>query len=187
MCLQGIFASMENIFTVPDRNEVSAGNQTIFDTLKKSIGFVPNLYANFAFSDEALNTFLTAQGSKSSLTGKEKEIINLVVSQVNDCEYCLSAHSKFASMNGFSDEQIMEIRGGHASFDSKYDALVKLAKSVAANKGHAEPEIVENFLSNGYTKGSIIDVIMLTGLRIITNYVYAMTNPTIDFPAVKAL
>ncbi|TFF35489.1 carboxymuconolactone decarboxylase family protein [Mucilaginibacter psychrotolerans] len=178
---------MENIFNVPDRNEVSAANQTIFDTLKKSLGFVPNLYANFAYSDDALSAFLAAQGAKSSLTGKEKEIVNLVVSQVNTCVYCLSAHSKFAKMNGFSDEQIMEIRSGSASFDPKYDALAKLAKSIAENKGQAAPAIVENFLNQGYSKGSIIDVVMLAGLRIITNYVYALTSPPVDFPAVPAL
>ncbi|GGA96238.1 carboxymuconolactone decarboxylase family protein [Mucilaginibacter rubeus] len=85
---------METTFNVPERNEVSEANQAIFDTLSKSIGFVPNLYANFAYSNNALATFLAAQGAKTSLTGKEKEIVNLIVSQVNTCEYCLAAHSK---------------------------------------------------------------------------------------------
>lgn len=178
---------MENMFSVPERNEVSEANQSIFDNLKKSLGFVPNLYANFAYSDNALAVFLAAQNGKSSLSSKEKEIVNLVVSQVNTCEYCLSAHSKFAKMNGFSDEQILEIRGGRASFDPKYDALSKLSKSVAENKGHADPSVVEKFLSQGYSKGALVDVIMLTGLRIITNYVFALTNPPVDFPAVPQL
>ncbi|GAA4318054.1 peroxidase-related enzyme [Mucilaginibacter gynuensis] len=178
---------MENIFTVPERNQVSEGDQAIFDTLQKSLGFVPNLYANFAYSEHALSAFLTAQGAKSSLSNKEKEIVNLVVSQVNNCEYCLSAHSKFAKMNGFSDEQIIGIRKGEASFDPKFDALVKLAKSIAENQGHADAETVKAFLAQGYSKGTVIDVIFLTGLRIITNYVYALTKPTVDFPAVPAI
>lgn len=178
---------METTFNVPGRNEVSEANQTIFDTLSKSIGFVPNLYANFAYSDNALSAFLAAQGAKTSLTGKEKEIVNLIVSQVNTCVYCLSAHTKFAKMNGFTDEQIMEIRGGQASFDARYDALVKLAKSIAENKGHADTAVVDTFIAQGYSKGSVIDVILLAGLRIITNYVYALTNPPVDFPSVPSL
>ncbi|MFD0764583.1 carboxymuconolactone decarboxylase family protein [Mucilaginibacter lutimaris] len=178
---------MKTTFSVPERNQVSEANQTIFDTLQKSLGFVPNLYASFASSDHALSAFLNAQGAKTSLTGKEKEIVNLIVSQVNNCVYCLSAHTKFAKMNGFTDEQILEIRSGAASFDPKYDALVKLAKSIAENKGHASPEAIDAFTDQGYSTGSIIDVIMLAGLRIITNYVYAMTNPTVDFPSVPEL
>jgi AhpD family alkylhydroperoxidase len=181
------FTPMETTFNVLGRNEVSATNQTIFDTLSKSIGFVPNLYANFANSDNALSAFLTAQGAKTSLTGKEKEIANLIVSQVNTCEYCLSAHTKFAKMNGFSDEQVLEIRRGQVSFDSKYDALVKLAKSIAENKGHVGANAIDTFIAQGYSKENLIDVIMLAGLRIITNYVYAVTQPPVDFPAVPEL
>ncbi|SDH36005.1 hypothetical protein ACRQ5D_32765 [Mucilaginibacter sp. P25] len=63
---------METTFNVPGRNEVSAANQAIFDTLIKAIGFVPNLYANFAYSGDALSAFLTIQGAKTSLTIKKK-------------------------------------------------------------------------------------------------------------------
>jgi AhpD family alkylhydroperoxidase len=44
--------------------------------------------------------------SKSSLRAKEKEVINLVVSQVNSCDYCLEAHKALGKMSGFSGEQV---------------------------------------------------------------------------------
>ncbi|MEM9720778.1 MAG: carboxymuconolactone decarboxylase family protein, partial [Bacteroidota bacterium] len=37
------------IFHVPTREEVSESNQHIFDQLKKAVGFVPNLYATYAY------------------------------------------------------------------------------------------------------------------------------------------
>jgi uncharacterized peroxidase-related enzyme len=178
---------MNTTFKVPVRDEVSAANQTIFDSVKKSMGFVPNLYASFAHSEHALGTFLAAQGAKSSLTAKEKEIVNLVVSQVNDCKYCLSAHSAVAKMNGFTDDQILEIRSGAVSFDQKYDALAKFAKSLAANKGQADGSATDQFFAQGYTKENLIDTIMLAGIRTITNYVYAVTQPEVDFPAVPEI
>ena len=45
---------MNTQFNVPTRNEVSTENQAIFDNLEKSIGFVPNIYATYAYSDFAL-------------------------------------------------------------------------------------------------------------------------------------
>ena len=72
-------------FSVPTRDDVTPDNQAIFDNLKKALGFVPNLYATFAYSPTALGTYLALQNAKSSLKPKEREVINLVVSQVNDC------------------------------------------------------------------------------------------------------
>ncbi|WP_256337472.1 carboxymuconolactone decarboxylase family protein [Mucilaginibacter sp. P25] len=77
-----------------------------------------------------------------------------MVSQVNNCEYCRSAHSKFAKMNGFTDEQIMEIRIGQASFDPKFEALVKLAKASLRTKDMQLPKQLITSLPRGYTKGS---------------------------------
>jgi len=178
---------MNTTFNVPVRDEVSPANQAIFDAIKKSMGFVPNLYASFAHSENALGTFIAAQSGKSSLSAKEKEVINLVVSQVNDCEYCLSAHTAIAKMNGFTDEQILEIRRGSISFDEKLDALVRFAKSLTENKGQVPGAAIDNLIAKGYTKASVIDSIMLAGVRTITNYVYAVTHPPVDFPAVPAL
>jgi uncharacterized peroxidase-related enzyme len=178
---------MSTTFNVPGRDQVSPANQAIFDAVKKSMGFVPNLYASFAHSENALASFMAVQSGKTSLNAKEKEVVNLIVSQVNDCPYCLSAHTALAKKNGFSDSQIIEIRKGTISFDSKLDALVKLAKSIAENKGHADQSLIDNFIAQGFTQGSIIDTIMLVGIRGITNYVYAITQPPIDFPEVQKL
>jgi alkylhydroperoxidase family enzyme len=79
--------------TVPTYDSVSPGNQAIFDNLKKALGFVPNLYATFAHSETALPTYLALQNAKSSLSAKAREVINLAISEVNQCQYCLAAHT----------------------------------------------------------------------------------------------
>lgn len=177
---------MEN-FTVPTRETVSPENQNIFDNLTKAIGKVPNLYATLAHSDHALGTYLALQNSKTSLKAKEREVINLVVSEVNACQYCLRAHTVFAGMNGFTEGQILEIRSGAASFDAKLDALAKLTKGIAENKGHADAGLVDAFFAAGYNKGNLVDVVVGVGDKIITNYLHALTGVEIDWPAVPAL
>ncbi len=174
-------------FNVPTREEVSVNNQVIFDDLAKNIGFVPNLYATYAHSDTALENYLNFQSAKTSLTAKEKEVVNLVVSQVNLCAYCLAAHTAIGKMNGFSDEQILELRGGYASFDGKLDALAKLAKNITENRGRADQEVVDNFFKVGYTKGNLIDTIVLVGDKTISNYIHNTTQVPVDFPAAQPL
>lgn len=177
---------MEN-FNVPTREEVSTENQAIFDNLKSQVGFVPNLYATMAYSESALGSYLTFQGSKTSLSNKEKEVVNLIVSEVNGCKYCQSAHTAIGKMNGFTEEQTIELRQGHASWDSKLDALVKLSKDITENKGNVNSETLEAFFAASYTKGTLVDVIKLVGDKVVMNYLHNLTKIPVDFPVAKEL
>ncbi len=172
-------------FTVPTRTEVSAANQAIFDKLQKGIGFVPNLYAYFAKNETALADYLAFQNRKSTLSAKEKEIVNLATSQINGCRYCLAAHTAIAKKIGFTDQQIHDIRQGMAPFNSKFDALAKLTASIVKNKGKAEMDIVEAFFEAGYTEANLVDLIIAIGDKSISNYLHNLTELEIDFPIVE--
>lgn len=174
-------------FNVPQREEVSANNQAIFDNLNKKLGFVPNLYATIAYSDTALGNYLQLQGAKTSLSNKEKEVVNLVVSQVNDCRYCQSAHTTVGKMNGFTDEEILELRTGTASFHPKYDALARLTKEITETKGRPSEATLTAFFDAGYTKGSLVDVIVAIADKVVMNYLHNITQVPIDFPVAPEL
>ena len=174
-------------FKVPTREDVSTANQAIFDQLKSSVGFVPNLYATYAYSDNALANYLTLSNAKTSLKAKEKEVINLAVSEVNNCVYCLSAHTAIGKMNGFTDDQILELRAGYASFDNKLDALARLARNLTEKRGAADQDVLENFFNNGWTKENLIDTIVMVGDKTISNYVHKTTQVPIDFPVAQPL
>jgi AhpD family alkylhydroperoxidase len=172
---------------VPTREEVSPANGAIFDKLKSSLGRVPNLYATLAHSEHALGSYLAFQNAKSSITGKAREVVNLVASQVNGCEYCLAAHTVIGQKVGFTEEQILEIRTGKASFDSKLDALARLVKDIVINRGHANQTLVEAFFAAGWTKGNLVDAIVAIGDKTVTNYLHATTRVPVDFPPAPAL
>lgn len=174
-------------FAVPTRDQVAPANQTIFDNLQGKLGFVPNLYATLALSDTALGNYLQFQGGKTSLSNKEKEVVNLVVSQINDCDYCQAAHTAIGKMNGFSESEILELRGGTASFNQKYDALVKLAAEVTRSKGRPSETVLNNFFEAGYTKGTLVDVVIAIADKVVMNYVHNITQVPVDFPAAPAL
>ena len=174
-------------FNVPTRAEVSPANQAIFDNLEKTVGFVPNLFATYAHSENALQNYLTLSNAKTSLKAKEKEVVNLAVSEVNNCEYCLAAHTAIAGLNGYTPEQILELRAGEASFDPKLDALAKLAKNATENRGATDETVIENFFKAGWTKENLIDTILLVGDKTISNYINNTTRVPVDFPAAQPL
>ena len=173
-------------FSVPTREEVTPANQEIFDGLKKAVGFVPNIYATVGYSKDGLGRYLAFQDGKTSLSNKEKEVIHLVVSSVNGCTYCQSAHTVISKMNGFSDEQILDLRKGHSD-DAKYNALVELAGDIAKNNGKGAEEKVANFLAAGYTNENLVDLILQVVSISATNYLHNITQVAIDFPLATGL
>jgi AhpD family alkylhydroperoxidase len=175
------------IINIPTREQVSPANQALFDDLKKGLGMVPNLYATLALSEHALGNYLAFQNAKSSINGKAREVVNLVVSQVNTCEYCLAAHTVVGGMVGFTPEQILEIRRGGASFDAKLDALAKLVRNIAVERGHADPARVQAFFDAGWTPENLVDAIVVVGDKTVTNYLHATTQVPVDFPPAPAL
>jgi uncharacterized peroxidase-related enzyme len=174
-------------FEIPTRDQVTPSNQAIFDNLNKNLGFVPNLYAYYAKNDTALADYLAFQNRKSTLKAKEREVINLVVSQINGCDYCLAAHTALGKMNGFTEEQILDIRGGQASFDTKLDALVQFTKAVTLNKGKVPEEVQSQFFAAGYDEKNLIDVIVIVGDKTISNYLNNLVETPIDFPIAPEL
>ena len=174
-------------FEVPQRAAMSAQNLPVYDSIVNSIGFMPNLFATLGLSDNGLNRYIAFQNDNSSLNNKEKEAINLIVSEVNDCNYCKSAHTAIGKMNGFTDEQALEIRSGQASFDNKLNAIVKLSQDIVNTHGRVNQKYLELFFNQGYNKGNLVDVIIQIGEKTITNYLHNVTQITIDFPEVPQL
>ena len=174
-------------FNVPTSSEVNTTNQEIFKNLENKLGFVPNLFATYAHSETALENYLNFSNAKTSLSAKEREVVNLAVSQVNQCNYCLSAHTAIAKMNGFNDEQILELRSGTSNINEKLNALAALAKNITENRGKTDDAVVDAFFTAGYSKGNLVDVISLVGDKTISNYLHNTTQVPVDFPLAPEL
>ena len=173
---------------VPTREQVDAKSQQIFDQLKGQLGMVPNLYATIGYSSDTLENFLNFSGKagKGSFSNKEIEAIKLAVSQVNGCDYCLAAHTAIGKMNGFTEDETLQLRDASITYP-KLKVLTSLAKEVAETKGKANQELVENFFSAGYDEKALIDFISVVMEVTFTNYTHNLTKIPVDFPKAQAL
>lgn len=86
---------------VPAESEVPEDVQVLFAKFKEKTGFIPNVARNFALTPEHFlhwfryYDFLMRNEDKSQLSRKEREMIAVVVSSANECEYCLASHSAY--------------------------------------------------------------------------------------------
>lgn len=174
--------------TVPTRNDVAPKTQAIFDTLNYQLGMVPNLYATIGWSANALENYLSYQKNqaKGAFNAREREAVNLAVSEANQCKYCLAAHTTIAKMNGFTEEETFQLRTGTIS-NSKLRILTQLAINIVKMRGQADPELVQRFFDLGLSRGALIDLISLVSEKTMSNYVHRLTQVPLDFPPAKPI
>jgi len=168
--------------------EANVDSQAIFTNLKSKIGMVPNLYATMGVSDKLLGGFLNfAETIKSGeFSSREYEAIALATSQVNGCAYCLSAHTALGKMNGFTEEETLELRSNSIA-DPKLNALVSLVRELVESKGHPSENSTQKFFDAGYSKAAFAELIGAVALTTITNYVFHNGDFEIDFPKAQGI
>lgn len=118
--------------------DAPTASQPLLEAVVKQIGSAPNLFRLVATSPQALEGYLALSGAlaKGSLAAATRERIALAVAEINQCDYCLSAHS-FIGKNvaRLDDAEIAANRNG-GSNDPKADAAVRFAARVAQSRGH---------------------------------------------------
>lgn len=155
----------------------------VFAQLKMALGMVPNLYAQIGHSAGTLKSVLgwDAAVQAGPLSGREIEQINLHVSELNGCAYCVSAHNALGKRAGLSDAEIDAARAGRGSSERE-DALLALARRVVRTGGVGAGSELARVREAGVSDAEIIDVLAAVALKVFTNAVGVVSQTEIDFP-----
>ena len=160
----------------------------LLDAVKAKLGIVPNLTRSMAVSPPVLDAYLGFSGALAHgvLPARVREQLALDVSEVNHCDYCVSAHSAIGKHAGLTDEVILGSRRG-TSTDPKTDALLRFARAIVEKQGVVEDADVAAVRKAGYGDAEIAEVVAHVALNIFTNYFNNVAGTTIDFPQAPAL
>ena len=168
--------------------DAPAASQNMLEAVKKQLGIVPNLFRLVSVSPAALEGYLGLSGAlgKGTLPAPTRERIALAVAEINDCNYCLSAHTYLArNLAKLDDAEITANRSG-ASNDPKADAAVRFAAKVVKARGHVDEDDVRAVKLAGYDDAQLIEIVLHVALNTWTNYINEIAKTEIDFPVVTA-
>ena len=157
-------------------------SKPILEAVKGKLGFVPNLMATMSESPVMVESYLTMMGlfDKTNLSPTEREIILMTNNRLNNCSYCMAAHSTVAKIAQVDDSVIEALRSGSQINDPKLEALRTFAEIIHQTHGRPTDAQVQAFLAAGYTKETILEVIVGTSLKVLSNYTTPITTPRID-------
>ena len=161
-------------------------SKPVLESIKASLGKVPNLLATFGHSPAALHSYVKQKEAlkAGSLGDAYGESIAIAMASFTGCEYCASAHNAIGKMAGLSDDERALNRKGVAS-DPKVQAGINLAKSIVESRGWSNDEAFEAAKEAGLSDGEILEVLAMTMFNLYTNYANHFLGTEIDFPAVE--
>lgn len=118
--------------------------QELLGAVKKNMGMVPNMISTMAQSPTVIQAYLKFNQSLAggSLPDSLRQEISLAVSEANQCNYCLSAHTFLGGKAGLSESDLLDAGHGTAS-DDKTNAALTFARKIIEDRGHVSDEDVE--------------------------------------------
>jgi uncharacterized peroxidase-related enzyme len=172
---------------VPAKNDVPEASKPLIEAVEKQLGAVPNLFRLIAISPHALQGFLGNNGALAkTLDAKTRERIALAVAQVDECDYCLSAHT-YLGLNVAkldADELALNRRG--SSKDPKAASAVSFARKVVESRGKVGDSDVQAVRAAGYNDAQIVEIVAVVAENFFTNILNNVVGTEVDFPLVRA-
>jgi len=180
---------MSQIHTPASITDAPIDAQPTLQAVNNLLGSVPNMFRIISNSPAALDGYVglnTALGN-GSLEPATRERIALAVAEVNNCHYCLAAHSYLGkNIAKLTSAEISLNRQGRST-DVKANIAVKFAKAIAENRGQVDAALLSEVKSAGFDNAQIVEIIAHVALNTLTNYINEVLDTEIDFPAVQDL
>lgn len=168
-------------------DEAQSWTKKLYKRVEESLGVVPNMFKCMGNSDVGLDGFLALNAGVNSgkLGPKNVKMIILLTSQLNDCEYCVAAHTQMALDSGLlTKEDCVNARKAIGS-DEKTTKMLEFAKKVKLNNGRVSEEDLASVRKAGFDDQEIIEMIGSIALITFANYVSNVGQPDLDFPELK--
>jgi uncharacterized peroxidase-related enzyme len=162
---------------VPDESELPQEVRALFEKFREKTGFVPNVARNFALTPEHFlrwfryYDFLMRNEEQSHLSRREREMIAVVVSAANACEYCLASHSAYLrEITG--DPVLPDVLAANyrrARLTARERALLEFAYQITVDSATMSPADVQRLRSLGYSDEAIFEAAQVAAMFNFTN------------------
>ena len=169
-------------FQVHTHETAPAAARPSLDAAKKAFGMVPNLIGALAEAPAAAEAYLAIGGAfgKSSLSATEQQTVLLTVSFLNECHYCMAAHSTVAKAQDVPADVIAALRDGSDLADERLGALQRFMRAVVDQRGWVQGDALEAFLDAGFSKQHALEVVTGVAMKTLSNYANHLLDTPVD-------
>ena len=156
--------------------------QKYFDVCQDKLGMIPNVLKAYAFDIDKLNAFTAMYNdlmlADSGLSKLEREMIAVVVSSINKCFYCLTAHG--AAVRALSGDpklgELLVMNWRVADLDYRHRAMLAFAENITKTSAEVAEFDREALRDAGFSDRDIWDIVNVAAFFNMTNRVASATD-----------
>lgn len=176
---------------LPQADPLPEATQKYFDICEDKLGMVPNVLRAYAFDIAKLDAFAAMYNdlmlAESGLSKLEREMIAVVVSAVNRCYYCLTAHG--AAVRALSSDPVLGeqlvMNWRVADLDARQTAMLAFAEKMSVESAKIDEADRQELRDAGFSDRDIWDIASVAGFFNMTNRIASATDmrPNPDYHA----
>ena len=167
---------------IEQETPVSEKTSAYFALCEEKLGLVPNVLKAYSFNESKLRAFTDMYNDlmlgDSALSKLQREMIAVVVSSVNKCFYCLTAHGaairQLSGNPALGEMMVMNYRV--APLDPKDMAMLHFACKLTEQPAKIIETDRQSLRDAGWSDREIWDIANVTGFFNMTNRVASATD-----------
>ena len=145
-----------------EKDQATGRIAEIYDTMINTMGFIPNAFKIFSPSEHVLETQFRNLGyfmRHQTISGKLLAFIRLLVSEQENCAYCIGVNTGILFQYGVLPGSIAEIRldPSKAPLEEKELALLLFVLKVVKDSSSIMKEDVDQLKKLGWNDSEILD------------------------------
>ncbi len=161
---------------------MSERTKAYFDKCEEKLGLVPNVLLAYAFDEKKLEAFSRFYNevmlADSELSKLDREIIAVVVSAINHCHYCLTAHG--AALRELSGDPILSETIAQnwraAGLDARRTAMLDFVTRLTERPDLIVEADRQTLRDAGFSNRGIFDIAQTASFFAMSNRVAAATD-----------
>lgn len=167
---------------LPMVDPLPEATQKYFDVCQDKLGMIPNVLQAYAFDIDKLNAFTAMYNdlmlADSGLSKLEREMIAVVVSSINKCFYCLTAHGQAVrALSGdpvLGEMMVMNYRA--ADLDARQKAMLDFAEKITEASHKIEESDRQALRDVGFSDRDIWDIAAVAAFYNMSNRMASATD-----------
>lgn len=171
-------------FTAPQLAELPQDIRARIEEVSEKSGFIPNVFLVLARRPHEFRAFFAYHDAlmerESGLSKAEKEMIVVVTSAMNDCQYCVVAHGailRIRDRNPLIADQIA-INYLKADLSERQVIMLKLALKIASSSGEVTDADLDEAKTVGFDEEDLWDIGAITAF-------FALSNRMANFSSMR--
>lgn len=152
---------------IVEPNEAAGRLKEIYNDLEKSRGKIAEVHKIQSLNPESIvrhmDLYMTVMFGKSPLKRYQREMLGVVVSSANDCEYCQLHHGEALNHYWKDKDKIRGLRKGYSQvdLDENDQLLCMLAVDLTRDPTGVDEDYIRELKNNGCTDRELLDATLV--------------------------